>query len=96
MEKKPDKITDDEVVRASSAAFSWVVFVAGLSLVWRIRGARTCPYCRSLDGKMVSPGGSFVSGGDEIDPKGGTGPMKFFGLKKHPPLHQGCDCYVSI
>ena len=95
-EKRPDKIADDEKVRASSAAFAWVVFGAGMSLVWRIRGPKTCPYCTSLAGKRVAPGGSFVSAGDEIDPKDGTGPMKFWGLKSHPPLHQSCDCYVSI
>jgi len=95
MEKRADKITNDEIVRASCAAFSWVVFGAGLSLAWRIRGAKTCPYCESLNGKRVSKGESFVNPGDEIDPKGGTGPMKSYGLKQHPPLHQGCDCYVS-
>ena len=94
-EKRPDKIADDEVVRASSASFSWVVFAAGLSLTWKIRGAETCPYCRSLQGKRVASGGAFVKAGDEIDPKGGTGPMRFYGLKQHPPLHQGCDCFVS-
>ena len=95
-EKRAEKITKDETVRASSAAFSWVVFGAGMSLVWRIRGSKTCPYCQSLNGKRVVSGGSFVSAGDEIDPKDGTGPMKFWGLKQHPPLHASCDCYVSI
>ncbi len=94
-ERRPEKITRDEEVRASSAAFSWVVFGAGMSLVWRIRGPKTCPYCTSLNGKRVSSGGSFVNAGDELDPKGGDGPMRFYGLKRHPPLHQGCDCYVS-
>jgi hypothetical protein len=94
-EKRPEKIAADEGVRASSAAFAVVVFGAGLRLVWRIRGAKTCPYCTSLNGKRVASGGSFVSAGDKIDPAGGTGPMRFYGLKKHPPLHQGCDCYVG-
>ncbi|MBW2365984.1 MAG: phage portal protein, partial [Deltaproteobacteria bacterium] len=95
-EKRPEKITTDETVRAAGAAFSWVVFGAGLSLVWRIRGAKTCPYCTSLNGKRIASGGSFVKAGDEINPKGGSGPMMFRGLKRHPPLHQNCDCYVSI
>jgi hypothetical protein len=95
LEKRPDKIADDEAVRASSAAFAFVVFAAGLSLAWRIRGPKTCPYCTSLQGKRVMSGGSFVKAGDALDPAGGTGPMRFWGLKQHPPLHQGCDCYVS-
>ena len=94
-EKRPEKIAVEETVRASGAAFSWVAFGAGMSMVWKIRGAKTCPFCKSLAGKRVSSGGSFVKAGDEIDPKDGNGPMRFYGTKKHPPLHQGCDCYVS-
>jgi len=95
MEKRPGKITDDEAVRASSAAYSWVVFGAGLSLIWRTRSGRSCEFCKELDGKRISRGQSFVSGGDEINPKGGDGPMRFFGTKKHPPLHKSCKCYVT-
>ena len=94
-ESRPEKIARNETVQASSAVFAFVAFGAGLSLVWRIRGSKTCPYCTSLNGARVAKGGSFVSAGDEIDPKDGTGPMRFWGLKQHPPLHQGCDCYVT-
>ncbi len=94
-ERRPEKITEDERVRASSFAFQLVAFGVGMSTVWRIRG-KTCPYCTSLSGKRVSRGQSFVKDGDEIDPEGGTGPMKFTGIKAHPPLHQKCDCYLSI
>ena len=94
-EKRPDKIATDEAVRASSAAFSWVVFGAGLSMVLRNRGPKTCPYCRSLNGKKVTKSKPLVNAGDEIDPKGGTGPMNFFETKFHTPIHQGCDCYMS-
>ena len=94
-ERRPEKITDDEAVRASNFAFQAVAFGVGFSTVWSIRG-KTCPYCTSLAGKRVSTGQSFVKGGDEIDPEGGTGPMRFSGIKRHPPLHQKCDCYLSI
>ena len=94
-ETRAEKITTDETVRASSAAFSWVIFGAGMRLVWRARGSKTCPYCMELDGKRISSGEAFIQGGDELNPAGGTGPMRFFGLKKHPPLHQKCDCYAS-
>ena len=94
-DKRPEKITEDETVRASGAAFSWTVFGAGMSMVWRIRGPKTCPYCRSLNGKRIVRGQSFASTGDEIDPKGGTGPMKINGTKQHPPLHQKGDCFCS-
>ena len=94
-EKRADKIASNETVRASNAIYQTVAFGVGLSTVWRIRG-KTCPYCKSLRGKRVVSGQSFVKDGDEIDPEGGTGPMKIRGLKMHPPLHQGCDCYLGI
>lgn len=94
-ERRSKKIADDEIVRNSNAIYQFVAFGAGLSTVWRIRG-KTCPYCTSLSGKRVSQGQSFVKDGDEIDPEGGTSPMKFSGIKRHPPLHQKCDCYLGI
>ena len=92
-ERRADKIVRDELVRASSAAFSWVVFGAGLSLVWRTRG-KACPYCATLNGKRVASGEAFLNPGDELDPKGGDGPMRIRGLKIHPPMHQNCQCFV--
>ena len=94
-ERRPEKIAGDEAVRASSFAFQTVAFGAALSTVWRVRG-KSCPYCTSLSGKRVSTGQHFVKDGDEIDPEGGSGPMRFYGIKAHPPLHQKCDCYLSI
>jgi len=95
MEKRAEKIVADEVVRASSAAFSWVVFGAGMSMVLRNRGPKTCPYCRSMEGRRVWQDKPLINAGDELDPKDGTGPMKFYNTKFHSPLHQKCDCYMS-
>jgi len=89
-EKRPEKITANETVRGSNYAFQVAVFGAGMSTVWRIRGPKTCPYCRSLEGKRIVSGQSFVNDGDELNPKGADGPMKIRGLKAHPPLHAKC------
>jgi len=94
-EKRPDKIARNETNQLANAAAQFIFFAAGYKAVWRIRGAKTCPYCRSLNGKKVSKGGAFLNPGDVLDPKGGTGPMRFFGLKQHPPIHSGCDCYIG-
>jgi hypothetical protein len=95
-EKRPDKIALNETNRMSNAVYGYIAFGAGMSLIWRIRGARTCPYCKELDGRRISSGQTFINDGDELNPKGGTGPMKIRGMKKHPPLHQSCDCYASV
>jgi len=94
-EKRPEKIVTDELVRASGAAFSWVVFGAGLAMVLRNRGPETCPYCRSLNGKRVTPDRPLVSAGDKIDAKDGSDPMHVYETKFHAPLHNKCDCYMS-
>jgi HK97 family phage portal protein len=96
-EKRPAKIVNNETVRGSNAVYQVVAFAGGYATVWRIRGAKTCPYCTELNGQRVrAVGESFVKAGDELNPDGGDGPMKIYGMKAHPPLHQGCDCYLSI
>jgi len=95
-ETRPEKIARNETTRAGNGIFQAVAFSVGLSTVWRIRGAKTCPYCRSLNGKRVRNGESFAKDGSELNPKDGNGPMKIKGMKAHPPLHQACDCWLSI
>ena len=95
-ETRAQKIATNETVRASNGVYQAVAFGVGLSTVWRIRGAKTCPYCRSLNGKRVSSGQSFVKDGEELNPEGAETPMKIRGMKAHPPLHRGCDCYLGI
>jgi HK97 family phage portal protein len=95
-EKRAEKITTRETVQGSNAVFQAVVFAAGMSTVFRIRGSKTCPYCRSLEGMRIRSGEYLVQDGDEIKPAGVENPMTFNGSKAHPPIHQGCDCYMSV
>jgi HK97 family phage portal protein len=95
-EKRPDKIANNETTRASNAIAQFVFWSAGFSAVWRIRGPKTCPYCRSLEGKKVKRGDAFIDPGTDLKPEGVEKPMKVYGLTKHPPLHAGCDCYISV
>jgi hypothetical protein len=95
-ETRPDKIANNETVRESNAVFQLVAFSAGLKTVWTTRGPKTCAFCRALEGRAVATGQSFVSDGQELNPKGVDAPMKIRGMKKHPPLHAFCDCYLSV
>jgi hypothetical protein len=96
IEKRPEKIAVEESVRAANAAAQFVFWSGGFSSVWRIRGAQTCPYCQELNGRKVKSGQMIFTGGEEFEPKGAkNGPMKMSGGISHPPLHQGCDCYIS-
>jgi HK97 family phage portal protein len=94
-ETRPTKISKNETVRGNNAAYQMVAFAAALPIVWRIRGKETCRYCRELNGQTISKGQAFQKTGDEVSPSG-MQPMKVNGLKTHPPLHGGCDCYISI
>jgi HK97 family phage portal protein len=96
-ERRADKGAINETVKASNAVAQMVYFTGGYAAYWRIRGAKTCPYCTSLAGQKVAAGESFFQGGEEHEPQGAeNGPMIIRGLVQHPPLHQGCDCYISF
>lgn len=94
-EKRADKIVRRETVQVSSAVYQTVVWSAGYATIFRNRG-KTCPYCKSLQGKKIRQGKTLVNDGDEIKPEGVEKPMTFNGNKSHPPIHQGCDCYLTI
>lgn len=98
IDKRPGKISTDEGVRASSYAFQAVAFGAGMSTVMRTRGPKTCPFCRTLAGTRSAPGGGpLIKDGAELEGKGSDDPpMLIRGNKYHPPIHQACDCYLSI
>jgi hypothetical protein len=95
-DKRSDKIAANETVRESNAVFQFMAFGAGMGVVWRIRGPKTCPYCTELDGRRVAAGQSYVESGDVLEPKGADGPMKIRGMKAHPPLHSRCDCFLTV
>jgi len=93
-ETRPEKIASNETARGANAIASFVFFAAGLGAIWTIRGAKTCPYCRSLNGKRIRSGGFFVQAGTDLKVDGEEQPMKITGLRRHPPLHAGCDCVL--
>lgn len=93
-EREPAKVTDEETVRASDA-FARQAFIAGgvTELVWVTQGPKACPYCLNLDGTTVGIEKEFVPSGD-FTPEDGVAPMRVYGAKSHPPLHEGCACTI--
>lgn len=63
----------------------------GVSALRWLSTGRSCPHCRSLSGKRVALGSSFTDG--QLTVGGQT--MQVYGIKKHAPLHDGCDCTVG-
>jgi len=92
-EKRHGKIATNEGSQIGNAVASMIFLGAGYRLVWRARG-KSCPYCRELDGKVVSRGQDFVLQGD-FQPKGDLVPMRIRRSVGHPPLHHSCDCGLT-
>ena len=59
-------------------------------VAWAARGD-SCKYCRALDGKVVAIGEAFVSAGGSVSAEDGES-LQVSGIRKHAPLHGGCDC----
>ncbi len=96
-ETRADKISTRETEREGNAVAQMAFWGIGLPTFWRIRGPKTCPYCKELEGRKIRSGQAFIQPGTEWEPSGAKdGPMIIRGLKKHPPLHKGCDCFISM
>jgi hypothetical protein len=92
-DKRPGKIAAREAIEGEGA-FAQATWVENgiQENEWRALGDN-CPYCTSLNGKRVHINQSFVSEGD-FQPDGADKPLRIRGLKKHPPIHRGCDCQI--
>lgn len=85
----------EESTRLNGAVSETVFFMAGFtSLIWRNYGD-SCPYCKSLDGKVVGRDEWFLQAGMEFLPDGADKALTPQRNVRHPPAHKGCDCLIS-
>jgi hypothetical protein len=89
-EKRPGKTGNQQAVDSINAATLAGYGAMGVAAtIWASRG-QSCKFCRRMHGRRVTVGQPFISDG-VID--GGDGEaMRVYGSKKHPQLHQACDC----
>ena len=94
-EKRAAQVARQQTTQAN-AAISKYAYVAGgiISLRWVTSGSDTCPWCKRLSGKKVGTQQLFVEAGQavETDDDKKLTPSINIG---HPPLHSGCDCFIS-
>lgn len=78
-------------------AAAWAVWAAiGVTLLrWTTSGSENCPYCDAMNGRTVGVQEFFVPLGGEVAPEGQP-PLRPHRSLRHPPLHGGCDCVVTI
>lgn len=92
---RPGTIAGNETVRGGGAITKIVYAAAGVSMLrWRSVGD-TCPYCRRLDGMVVSIEANFLAAGQDFQPEGAERPLRPGRDVGHPPAHLGCDCVIT-
>lgn len=91
--KRPEKTALQHAVDGLNASIVACYALVGVAaLIWAARG-KSCPYCRGMHGRRVATGAPFLHDGLVTDPQTG-GTLRVYGTKRHPGLHQGCDCTV--
>jgi len=92
---RPGEIAMDQSTRASSAVAKFVYSAVGIMTLRWITLGDSCPYCKAMDGRVISITKNFLSPGEEFEPEGADGPMTTSTHIGHPPLHGGCDCSIA-
>jgi len=90
-EKRADKTGDRQAWSSVNGGCLAAMALVGVAAVYWMARGDSCPYCRILSGKRVAIGCSFTDG--RLTAGGKT--MEVYGIKKHAPLHGGCDCTVG-
>ena len=93
-EKRAKRASVDEVHNAGNAFVKQFYILAGITRIkWRTRG-KNCPFCNSLDGKVVGIQAFFLEAGVDFQPEGADRPINKRHNVGHPPIHKGCDCTI--
>jgi HK97 family phage portal protein len=88
-------IARTEVIRASNEGARAAYKNANVSQMRWIASSDPCPYCKGLDGKVVSVDKPFLTTEDTFQPKGASRPLDLkYGDIPSPPVHPGCRCTI--
>lgn len=92
-EKRPKKTSIAEAFGALGA-FTWALYRASgvTKYRWMAHG-ENCPYCNSLNEKVIGIDQTFLGKDTELQPEGAK-PISIRHDVRHGPLHGGCDCTI--
>jgi HK97 family phage portal protein len=95
-ETRPGKIGRREATQAMNAFSVEAYALLGVTVLrWQATG-QDCPLCAMLSGRTVGTRTAFLGAGVTVDPEDGvTVPLVTSYPIMHPPLHAGCDCYIT-
>lgn len=84
----------EESVRFGNAVAHFGYVALGVLLLRSVAIGKSCPFCRALNGRVISVTETFLQAGQPFQPEGAETPLTVTRSKKHPPYHGGCDCQV--
>ena len=94
-EKRAPETARWESVRFNNALAVGIYLIANRErLIWRAFG-ENCPYCDSLNGRVIGINTFFVAAGEALQPEGADVPLRVSSNHRHAPIHDGCDCMVT-
>ena len=93
-EKRPSKIARLETVQFSNAIARETYRDVGIQRIQWVASPNSCPYCSSLDGRIVGIDTAFLNSGISFRPDGVDVPMAINFDIFHPPAHEGCECQI--
>ena len=94
LENRANKIGIKQMTEGNGA-FSKYAYIAGgvTALRWVTAGPANCPFCKKLSGVVVGTVSNFVEAGQTVE--SGSDKLRARQNIGHPPLHGGCDCFIS-
>lgn len=91
---RAEKVADREVNQSNNAVALAVYGMGGVMVKRWVTVGSSCPYCRSLNGKVVGLDSPYIRAGEHFHPEGADAPLTLSYTIKHPPIHRGCDCII--
>ena len=92
---RSEQLAHNEAFRAGNAIAKAFFIAAGVTRLRWIATGDNCPYCSSLDGKVVGIETNFLAKNTDFNPDGADRPINVRSNIGHPPLHKKCDCMIS-
>lgn len=93
-EKRPGKVAEHETFNALNALVLAMYGLYGITRKRWVSTGENCPYCSSLNGKVVELQKFFLGQGEDFQPDGAESPLNIRYNAGHPPIHGGCDCLI--
>ena len=89
---RPAKTADKHSFEALNAFVIASYTTYSVTRIMWVASGESCPFCQSLNGRIIGVSEYVVEGGSAVDAGDGSAPMVVRRSVRHGPLHGGCDC----